>query len=163
MPSHPAMSRPPRVRGFDYVGCQRYFLTFCTIQRQTTFLDTSIGSAVVVIFRQDARQRQFAILAYCVMPDHAHLLVEGTAPTSDLRRFVKRAKQRTGQMHRRLAGRPLWQEGYYDRVLRADEQSIAVARYIIANPVRAGLVSSPEEYPLLGSDVWSLRELLGSI
>jgi REP-associated tyrosine transposase len=157
------VSRPPRIRGFDYIGRQRYFLTFCTFRRHKTFHDLSIAAQVLLQFRQDARRSGFAILAYCLMPDHAHLLLEGTTRKADLRRFVKRAKQRTGQMCRRVIGRPLWQEGYYDRVLRTEDDSIAVARYILENPVRAGLVRSPADYPLLGSDVWSLQELLGSI
>jgi hypothetical protein len=48
-------------------------------------------------------------------------------------------------------------------VLRTDEDTRAVARYILENPVRAGLVMHPSEYPHLGSDVWTLKELLGSL
>ena len=56
-------------------------------------------------------------------------------------------------------GGPLWQDGYYERVLRRDEDIKEVARYIFENPVRAGLVQSPTEYPYLGSEVWTLAEL----
>ncbi len=57
----------------------------------------------------------------------------------------------------------LWQEGYYERVLRDDDASRDIARYIIANPVRGGLVTSPIEYPYSGSDVWTLQELLEDV
>jgi REP element-mobilizing transposase RayT len=97
------------------------------------------------------------------MPDHGHWLVEGTAPDSDFKQFVKMAKQRSGIAFARRHQSPLWQEGYYERVLRADQYSHHVARYILENPVRAGLVCHPREYPHLGSDVWTLDELLGSI
>jgi hypothetical protein len=70
------------------------------------------------------------------------------------------AKQRSGAAHA-LAGRGrLWQAGYYERILRDDDAPRAIARYIIANPVRAGLVTSPLEYPYSGSDVWTLNDLL---
>jgi REP element-mobilizing transposase RayT len=156
------MSRPRRIPGFDYRGPYRYFLTFCTFQRRPTFRDADAAAGVMAQFRLTARELAFAILAYCLMPDHAHLLVEGTTEAADLRRFVKRAKQRTGQVHWRQAAAPLWQEGYYDRVLRAEEDSLAVARYIIENPVRAGLVPVPSDYPHLGSDTWQLGAFRGT-
>ena len=55
---------------------------------------------------------------------------------------------------------PLWQDSYYDRVVRAEEDLGGIARYIIENPVRAGLVKSPLEYPFVGSTVWPLKELI---
>lgn len=97
------------------------------------------------------------------MPDHAHLLVEGLDDSSDLRRLAKLMKQHSGAAHAMRTGQRLWQEGYYDRVLRQEEDAKYVARYILDNPVRAGLAKSPGEYPYLGSDVWTLEELLGSV
>ena len=94
------------------------------------------------------------------MPDHVHLLVEGLAEWSDLRRFAKLAKQFTGAAHAREHQVPLWQEGYYERVLRRDTDAREVARYILWNPVRAGLAPDPGAYPYLGSDVWPVEELL---
>ena len=96
------------------------------------------------------------------MPDHAHLLVEGMTSRADLRRFIKLAKQRSGGIHARSYGGPLWQEGYYDRVLRDGDDILAIARYLLNNPIRAGLVTRPIDYPHLGSDRWSLEELIGA-
>ena len=62
-----------------------------------------------------------------------------------------------------MAKRPLWQEGYYDRVLRPEESEAMVARYIIENPVRAGLVTRPSDYPFVGSDEWSLEEISSAV
>lgn len=56
----------------------------------------------------------------------------------------------------------MWQSGYYDHVLRNDEGSLGVMRYILENPVRAGLVAEVQEYPYSGSGVHSMRELLGA-
>jgi putative transposase len=113
-------------------------------------------------FRITARTEGFAILAYCLMPDHVHLLVEGISERSDFRRFAKLAKQRSGAAYALKSGNRLWQKGYYERVLRYDEDAKDVAQYIIANPVRAGLVRSPDQYPYLGSDRWSVRDLIES-
>ena len=94
------------------------------------------------------------------MPDHTHFLIEGLADCSDFRRFCKLAKQRSGSRHARKRGGPLWQEGYHERVLREGDDSLAVARYLLGNPVRAGLVTAPIEYPYLGSDRWTMAELI---
>jgi putative transposase len=97
------------------------------------------------------------------MPDHVHLLVEGLTDDADLRRVVKRMKQGSGQTWRFRTGSRLWQEGYYERVLRAGDEPKPVARYILENPVRAGLARFPTEYPHVGSDVWTLEDLLRSL
>ena len=154
------MSRPPRVPGFPYTGPYRYFLTFCTRDRTRVFTSReAVGSALEQIRRTAAAER-FAIIAYCFMPDHVHLLVEGTHGDSDLRRFAKLAKQRSGAAHAQATGERLWQEGYYEHVLRVEENTRGVARYLLENPVRAGLVASPCDYPFLGSELWSLTEIL---
>ena len=157
------MSRPPRIEGFSYLGRYRYFVTFCTLDRRETFADIALGQRAVRRFRRTCRHWKFAILAYCVMPDHAHLLVEGTSDSSDFCRLIKSAKQSSGQSYAAAAKQPLWQEGYYDRVLRPDEDPKKIARYIVENPVRAGLVRSPLDYPLSGSDLWTMQELVNSL
>jgi len=97
------------------------------------------------------------------MPDHLHLLIEGLCADSDLLRFMKMFRQRSGHSyHARENGR-LWQEGFVDTFLRAEEASCDVARYIIANPVRAGLVEDVRDYQYLGSTRYSLEELIGSL
>jgi REP element-mobilizing transposase RayT len=93
------------------------------------------------------------------MPDHVHLLVVGTAADSDLRRFVKSTKQSSGRIHSRIYDRRLWDEGYYDRILRKDSDVREIARYIVWNPVRAGLTTKPAQYPYIGSDVLSIEQL----
>jgi len=157
------MSRPPRIKGFDYLGCWRYFLTFCTLDRRATFRDAAAVDLALAQFRRTTRSWSFATLAYCFMPDHVHLLIEGTTSAADLKRVAKRLKQGSGQSWKFRTGARLWQEGYYDRVLRPGEDPKVVARYIVENPVRARLVAHPAQYPYLGSDVWTLDELLDSL
>jgi len=157
------VARPPRIPGFDYLGLHQYFLTICASERQKVFRSGTTATVVIEQIRHTAHESGFAVLAYCVMPDHLHLLVEGRSASADLRRFIKRAKQRTGRSYSRTAGVRLWQEGYYDRVLRRDEDARAVARYIVENPVRAGLVNLPHEYPHMGSDIWSIEELMDDL
>ena len=115
---------------------------------------------LIVQIRQLAAEEQFAVLAYCAMPDHLHLLVEGLSEDSQLPNFLFRLKQRTGFLYRRMTGRSLWQSGYYDRVLRHEEMSATVCRYILENPVRAGLTSAVGDYPYAGSDVFTVEQIM---
>ena len=89
-------------------------------------------------------------LAFVIMPDHVHWLF-ALGEAIDLSKLIDRFKAASARQVNRLrgtAGSPVWQRGYYDHALRRDEDVRAVARYIIANPVRAGLVASVRNYPL---------------
>ncbi len=132
------MSRPPRLPGFEYAGRHSYFLTFCTDRRAELLRDRGVATMVLECIRRSSNRYEFAVLAYCLMPDHVHLLVHGRSPAADLRRFVKTAKQGSGQRYAARTKRRLWQESYYDHVVRPEEDLSAIARYIIDNPVQRG-------------------------
>jgi putative transposase len=102
----------------------------------------------------------FAITAYCFMPDHLHMLLEGLAINSDLKAFINKAKQWSGYHFKQQTGRRLWQRYGYERVLRDDESTFAVVRYIIENPLRAKLTNDIASYPLWGSEVYSREQLI---
>jgi REP element-mobilizing transposase RayT len=76
-----------------------------------------VGIALEQI-RITARRERFAVLAYCFMPDHVHLFVEGLHEHSDLKRFATVSEQRSGASHALSRGTRLWQEGYWDTILR---------------------------------------------
>ena len=155
--------RPEHLTSFDYLGLHRYFLTFCTVERHPAFEAFERVDLVRTQFRRTAVERRFAILAYCFMPDHVHLLVEGTAEDSDGLRFIRNAKQYSGYYYQRSFGVKLWQRYGFERVLRHEEDSLAVSRYILQNPIRAGLATTAEEYPFLGSDVYPIEAISEAI
>ena len=94
------------------------------------------------------------------MSNHLHALVHGTRVDAHFREFVRLWKQQTGFEWKQQTGEPLWQEGYYERVLRDAETDLWVISYIAANPVRAGLCATPDAYPLFGSSKYSVAEIL---
>ena len=134
-----------------YVGQQWYFLTLCCDGRQPEFSIPEIARRLIEILRRTSETAQFSIYAYCVMPDHVHMLVCGLAETSDLLVFVKRLKQITSFEFRRRFGRNLWQKKFYDHILRKNEQPAAIASYIWMNPMRKGLCADPRKYEFFGS------------
>src|SRR5687768_16233678 len=130
---------PGHLQTFDYTGPYRYSLTFCCYNRQQLFTDEPVVKSVLSQFEHVSMKEQFAIAAYCFMPDHAHFLVEGTSECSNCLRFVSRAKQRSGFRYALSWKKRLWQWYGYEHVLRNDESTMAVARYILENPLRACL------------------------
>jgi putative transposase len=158
-----AKNRAPRLPAFTYVGPYRYSLTVCTRERRSLFVETSLVTSLIVQIRHSCETEGFSVIAYCFMPDHLHLLAEGTQPDSDLRQFMKKVKQRTAFVWKQDGGGVLWQRSYYDHVLRDEEDTFRVARYILGNPVRAGLVARPQDYPFSGSLVMDMRDLLWSL
>ena len=155
-------NRPRRLDGVSYVGFQRYFVTTCTAFRKPVFKDDAIAANVTTQILQSATAFGFAVVAYVLMPDHVHLLPIAQSENADLTRFVKHFKQVTGFAYRQATRRPLWQAGYHERILRDDEATQDVARYILENPVRAGLAKSLGEWPYAGSSVYTWPELLSA-
>ena len=87
------------------------------------------------------------LLAWVLMPDHAHLLLE-LGHAEDISRVLQRVKALVSVALRpELQGEPLWQAGFHDHAVRNCESVRDTARYLIANPIRAGLVSDVGDYP----------------
>jgi len=156
-------NRPRRLEGCDYLGCYRYSLTFCTNFRAKLFVEPEVVQLVLSQFLRAVGQEEFSVLAYCFMPDHVHVLVQGNSESSDARMLIKLGKQYAGYAYSAKYGRKLWQPWGFERVLRDDEASFTVARYIIENPVRAGLAKTVVEYPFVGSQVYELSDLIASL
>jgi putative transposase len=156
-------NKPEHLRTFDYLGPHRYFLTFCTYRRHRAFITHARVQIVRTQILRASHDGQFALIAYCFMPDHLHLLIEGQTDASDCRRFISRTKQFSGFHYQKAFGARLWQRYGFERVLRNDEATLSVARYIVENPVRAGLVHSVDAYPFVGSSDHAVAEILEAV
>ena len=153
----------PRLRSFDYLGRYRYSVTICVERRDRVFIsETAVGPVRTQLARTSANA-DVAVIAYCFMPDHLHLVLEGVSDRADFREFMRVFKQRSSFHWKQRHSRELWQRGYFDHVLRDDDDTIVAARYVLGNPVRAGMVARPEDYPFLGSLTMHLRDLLYSV
>ena len=135
-------------RGRVSIPGQYYHVTCATVDRAPVFLDWPAGLPVIAALRAAQHSSDAHTLAYCLMPDHLHWLMR--LDKSPLARVVGQMK---GRSARATGNGYLWQRGYYDHAIRTDESLLNVARYIIANPLRAGLVTRIGDYPLWDS-VW---------
>ena len=124
------------------------------------FTSRVVTATVTSQFLHASERCDVAVLAYCFMPDHVHLLIEGERQSSSATAFISRAKQISGYWFKRRTGQRLWQRTSWDRVLRRDDDWLEVLRYTLANPVRAGLVQQPLDYPYSGSFVFKREELM---
>lgn len=124
-----------------------YHITTVSHHRQPLFTDFEIAQRVVCALRMSDAIQQTDTLAYVLMPDHLHWLFQ--LQTGDLSSVVQRVKSKSAfEVNRCCGGRgQVWQRGFHDHGLRRDEDVKQVARYIVANPLRAGLVESIGDYP----------------
>ncbi|MGF6399991.1 REP element-mobilizing transposase RayT [Pseudomonas frederiksbergensis] len=125
-----------------------YLLTVVVHQREPVFADWRMGRLLVDQLRCADQTSVVHSMAWVVMPDHLHWLLELQHGTlAELMCRIKSRSSRSINLVRRSQGR-LWQRGYYDRALRRDEDIKGAARYIVMNPLRAGLVKRVGDYPL---------------
>ena len=91
--------------------------------------------------------RRFELLAWVVMPNHVHALIQvGQTP---LMRIVQNWKSIAAVESNKLLGRTgrFWQPDYWDRHMRDTEQTVKAVRYIENNPMKANLCHIPEDWP----------------
>ena len=156
------MRQPPRERHQwrDADGFRQYSLTFHTDLGHELFTSHEVIDVVFAQVLRAASEQWFAVIAYCFMPDHLDLLVDGRSERSDCRQFVTAAKRYSGAFYAYRFGGRLWQAHDSARIIRDRELTLATARHILLNPVRAGLVARVEDYPFAGSLTHALQELL---
>ena len=120
---------------------QIYLVTTVTNGRLPVFADFSAARTLIQVIRQDQLLGSHQTLCFVVMPDHLHWLLQLQNET--LPRLVGRIKS----ISAKRLGQPIWQKGFHDHALRREEDVRSVARYVVSNPLRAGLVERVGDYP----------------
>lgn len=136
-----------RTGRFSEIG-RIYLVTTVTHRRTHLFTDFVLARAAVEQLRCSDHSGRCRTLAFVLMPDHLHWLVE--LREGGLSALVGQFKARVAAaVNRRLGvtGVQQWQRGFHDHAVRREEDLAALARYIVANPMRAGLVRRVGDYP----------------
>ena len=154
--NNPAVSRPTRksirLPPPIYKEPGRPFsITIGTSPREPVFADISFGLACVNLLRDIRDKHGLLVYAYCLMPDHVHLLAAMTSRESITGAIRAWKSLCYRERHRRGDSARFWQRCFYDHDIRDDEGLFDVATYVLENPVRAGLVKNFHDYPLCGS------------
>jgi REP-associated tyrosine transposase len=145
--------RPPRL-GRIFARGPLYFVTFCTHERQRFLTKDEVHTAFVLFAKRAEETFNVAVGRYVIMPDHVHLFVRGDC-NFRLGAWIGALKQALAKaaMSSRAKGQ-VWQEGFFDHLLRTDESYSQKWNYVRENPVRAGLVKSAADWPYQGEIVY---------
>lgn len=126
-----------------------YVLTTVSHNRRPVFTDLQAARMVILSLRRHHKADWVRSLAYVLMPDHLHWLVE-LRPGTDLADLMRSVKGYTGHRINQMKGNSganIWQPGFHDCALRQEEDLRTAARYLVANPLRAGLTTTIGDYP----------------
>ena len=142
-------------KGRDSKNNQIYLVTTVTYKRQKIFTDYFLGRIVIHAMQNQEHLQNIKSLAFVIMPDHLHWLfsLQNNNKLADVMKSVKGYSASKIQRIRKEQGKitsnqPLWQDGYHDHAMRKEEDLQKMARYIVANPLRAGIVKTVAEYSL---------------
>jgi REP element-mobilizing transposase RayT len=143
---------PHRLAGFDYADPDHaHFLTICSRLNTAPFIDVRLAGEVVASLDWLRANRGLLLYAWCLMPDHLHLLLRPGDRQRPLGALIGALKSFTTRQSWGLGYRgALWQARFYDHIVRRSEDGKRIAQYILENPVRKGLVETVEAYPWSG-------------
>jgi len=136
------MARPLRV---EYPGAFYHVLNR-GIERRTLFNDDKDYENFLKLCRILHPKFKFILHSYCLMPNHYHLYIE--TPDANLSRLMQNLNSRYTQLFNRRYKRigPLFQGRYKAILVDKENYSLQISRYIHLNPVKAKIVSKPEDY-----------------
>ena len=141
-------------RGRQSVNGQAYLVTFTTARRKPHFRSDVCAIDACRLLGDPALWGQSRLLSWVLMPDHWHGIIEVGA-CDELSACVRRLKGRTafelGRHHPSIGA--VWSSAYHDRAIRRESELLAAGRYLVLNPVRAGLVQRVGQYPYWDS-IW---------
>ena len=150
------LRKPFRLSAEVYSAGHCFSATIVTSDRRPLFANASRANKAIACLRESATHLDAEIYAYCFMPDHLHLLAR-TPEGVRFDEFMRHFKQLSGfRLPREPGTVRVWQPSYYDHALRREEDLEVTLRYILDNPVRAGLVTQADEYTFVGSFEWDL-------
>lgn len=138
-------SHSPRLKQIDYTRIQYPVHIIIGVHNRTPIFTNKELAKIIIA---EIEKLDESICAWCLMPDHLHILFNPVGEEKDLLNFVKLLKGRTSRKINEFYGRGnIWQESFYDHILRKEESIANVALYILNNPVRKGIVDDWQKYP----------------
>ncbi|MEM6509152.1 MAG: transposase [Pseudomonadota bacterium] len=137
-------------KGRVSVANHYYALTFVCHNRANHLNNFFVNRQIIHQMRQLETEGLINSNTFVLMPNHMHWLIQ-LSDVYSLSEFVRRFKGRTASIFRKFNQQRLWQKGFYDHQIRDEGDLLSNARYIIANPLRAGLVKDIACYPFWDS------------
>lgn len=129
-----------------YLENHAYHVASVTHNRIPLLRDYRNAESIVGALQWLRKERSY-LLAYVVMPDHFHAVLVPLGEQT-ISRLMQSVKGFTARMLNGDKRGPVWQQGFYDRIIRNERHLTETIRYIHDNPVVAGFVTEAAEYPL---------------
>jgi putative transposase len=146
-----ARNRSLRLPTFDYDSQHAYFVTVRATPHATPFAQAQLAEATVACLFQCRERFGYAVFAYCLMPDHFHVLARPAEQSAVLSAFIGAFKSLSTRCCWKEGFQgALWQKHFYEHIVRTEESLVAVVEYILDNPVRSGIAASRNEYAHCG-------------
>jgi putative transposase len=128
-----------------------YFITIRAFGDQSPFVRAELNKRVLDVLREEQDRQNCAVYTYSLMPNHLHYLVSPRQDSISVLTFTDRYRGKVTNQSWTLGWRgKLWQPRFFDHIVRTDESLIAIAEYILGNPVRKRLVEHAEDWPWSG-------------
>ncbi len=127
---------------------REYLVTAVTHRRIPWFKDFYSARLLAIEMQRLENEGVATWLAWVIMPDHFHALLSlgGAGSLGEAMNKLKGRSARAINAHSGRTG-PFWQRSFHDHALRSEEDRIEIARYVVANPLRAGIVERLGDYP----------------
>ncbi|NLO06163.1 MAG: hypothetical protein GX131_10090 [candidate division WS1 bacterium] len=139
---HPNRLKPEAYR----VAGQSVLTTICTRSKEATLLLDAVRPELVAALPVSADIAGCELIAWCLMPDHLHILLRVQQYGGDILRFLHSYKTWTGRKMR-LASLPRWERSFWDRHARSSDDIANLVSYVLNNPVRVGLCETWQQWP----------------
>jgi putative transposase len=153
MGKHLPNRKSTRLPGYDYATPGVYHITAVTLKRAPVFADARFAGATLEVMHAHREQFGYQLYSFALMPDHWHVLLNPVGSNRSVSELIGGLKSFSTRAAWTLGweGR-IWQERFHDRIIRLEsENPIGVTRYILENPVKAGLVTESTLYPYCGT------------
>ena len=137
-----------RLKHFNYSNPNYvYFLTICARHLSEPFCNTELADEVVDSLHYIRKDKSISLYCYCLMPDHLHMVISPSHTSGSVSNIIQRFKSFTTKIGWKYGVKgKLWQKSFYDHIIRKEEDLNKICEYILANPVRKGLVAGPDDW-----------------
>ena len=149
------MGRSPR----PFVPGGIYHLNAHGLDDRPIFVDDADRQASALRLRRVALREGWGLYAVCLMDTHYHLVVQPSGGVSDGMKVLNGAHSRAFNARHGRRG-ALFESRFFERTIRDEEHLANVIRYVEENPVEAGMVRDPGDWPWSTYPGCALRELL---
>ena len=143
-------SHAVRLEDFDYGADEVMHLVLCA-KHSAAWTNDEFARRICEAVLHCSKVLHYDLYGYCLMPDHLHVLLSPATSGIPVARWLQQFKSFSTNLYWRHGGSSkLWQRSAYDHVCRESETAEKVLRYIVENPVRAGLVADWGDWPWTG-------------